>query len=89
MEPVTATLESAPRGYQNRRADIMVVLDVVGLIVCLLVLAVMRKDLPPEVVTLVSTVAGIFGLCLRDAHTFEFGSSRGSREKDQILGRVK
>ena len=76
-------------GYQNRRADIMVVMDVVGIIACLIVLAIMRKDLPAEVVGILTTVASIFGLCLRDAHQFEFGSSRGSREKDLIARGLK
>lgn len=35
---------------------------------------------------LLSGIAGIFGACLRDAFQFEFGSSRGSREKGAILG---
>lgn len=43
-------------------------------------------SVPGEVVGIVSTIAGIFGACLRDAFQFEFGSSRGSREKDAILG---
>lgn len=30
-----------------------------------------------------STINSYFGLCLRDAHQFEFGSSRGSRTKDE------
>ncbi|WP_234086776.1 hypothetical protein [Azonexus sp. R2A61] len=72
-------------GYHNTRADLMVLFDVAGLIACLVVLAFFRKDIPPEVVTLLSTIAGIFGICLRDAHQFEFGSSRGSREKDGLL----
>lgn len=76
-------------GYVNRRADLMVLFDVIGLIACLVVLTVFRKDVPGEVVGLLSTIAGIFGLCLRDAHQFEFGSSRGSREKDMLLGGVK
>lgn len=75
-------------GYHNRRADLMVLFDVVGLIACLVVLALFRKDIPGEVVTLLSTIASLFGLCLRDAHQFEFGSSRGSREKDALLGGV-
>lgn len=73
-------------GYVNRRADWMVLFDAVGLIACLVVLSVFRKEVPGEVVGLLSTIAGIFGLCLRDAHQFEFGSSRGSREKDILLG---
>lgn len=72
-------------GYHNTRADLMVLFDVAGLIACLVVLAFFRKEIPPEVVTLLSTIAGIFGICLRDAHQFEFGSSRGSREKDGLL----
>jgi len=73
-------------GYANRRADLMVIADVIGLIACLVVLALFRKDIPGEVAALLSTIASLFGLCLRDAHQFEFGSSRGSREKDQLMG---
>ncbi|RQO63146.1 hypothetical protein DBR47_00810 [Paucibacter sp. KBW04] len=76
--------EFIKRGMHNVRADVMVAMDVVGLIACLAVLTFFRKDIPGEVVGLLSTIAGIFGLCLRDAHQFEFGSSRGSRDKDQI-----
>lgn len=32
-----------------------------------------------------STVTAYFGLCLRDAFQFEFGSSRGSRDKDDAM----
>lgn len=72
-------------GYRNVRADLMVLLDVVGLIACLVTIALYREQLPGEVVGIISTVAGIFGACLRDAHQFEFGSSRSSREKDEML----
>lgn len=75
----------AQAGFRNTRADLMVVGAVVGLVTCLLVLAFFRKDVPGEAVGIISTVAGIFGACLRDAFQFEFGSSRGSREKDQLL----
>lgn len=73
-------------GYHNRRADLMVAMDVVGLIACLIVLATMHGSLTEGSITLITTLAGYFGLSLRDAHQFEFGSSRGSREKDVILG---
>lgn len=73
------------KGMHNTRADLMVLFDVIGLISCLAVLAFFRQEIPPEVVTLLGTIASIFGLCLRDAHTFEFGSSRGSREKDALM----
>lgn len=74
-------------GRKNYRADVMVVCDFLGLIACLVVLAVFYKELPGEATALISTVASIFGLCLRDAHSFEFGSSRSSRDKDAILAK--
>lgn len=75
-------------GYRNTRADVMVGGAVGGLIACLVVLVFFRHDIPGEVVGIVSTIAGIFGACLRDAFQFEFGSSRGSREKDQLLSLI-
>lgn len=74
-------------GHRNTRADLMVVGAVVGLIACLVALVSFRDGLPGEAVGIISTVAGIFGACLRDAFAFEFGSSRGSREKDELLAR--
>lgn len=74
-------------GFANKRADWMVVGDVIGLVACLVVLALFREEMPGEVVSLLSTVASIFGLCLRDAHQFEFGSSRGSKDKDALLSK--
>lgn len=78
-------VEFIKAGKVNNRANAMVLFDVLGLIACLVVLTFFRKDMPGEVVGLLSTIAGIFGLCLRDAHQFEFGSSRGSREKDESI----
>lgn len=72
-------------GGKNKRADVMVIGAVVGLISCLVVLVFFKKDIPGEVVGIVSTIAGIFGACLRDAFQFEFGSSRGSKDKDELL----
>lgn len=75
-------------GRYNVRADIMVLLDVLGLLACLVVLIFFRKQIPGEVVGLLSTIASIFGLCLRDAHQFEFGSSRQSKDKDDLIKRI-
>jgi len=69
-------------GYKNERADWMVFADVFGLVACLTALVLIHDKMPGELITLITTIASIFGLCLRDAHTFEFGSSRGSKEKD-------
>ena len=75
-------------GRTNKRADLMVLFDVIGLIACLAVLTFFRKEIPGEVVGLLSTIAGIFGLCLRDAHQFEFGSARSSRDKDSVINQL-
>lgn len=75
-------------GFGNRRADVMVALDVLGLIACLLVLVLYREKLPGEVVGLLSAISGIFGACLRDAHQFEFGSSRSSQVKDATINKL-
>ena len=67
-----------------RRKIAMSIGDVVGLIACSVVL-VYVPDLPGEVRGIISTIAGFFGLGLRDAHQFEFGSSRGSETKTVML----
>lgn len=72
-------------GGTNARADVMVGGAVLGLLGCLAILAFFKDQVPGEVVGIVSTIAGIFGACLRDAFQFEFGSSRGSKEKDRAL----
>lgn len=81
-------IEFIKAGKTNDRANAMVLFDAVGLIACLLVLVFFRKEIPGEVVGLISSIAGIFGVCLRDAHQFEFGTSRGSREKDAERGQL-
>jgi len=70
-------------GRKNLRADIMVVCAAGGLVLCLISLAFFKRSLPGEAVGIISTVAGIFGSCLKDAYAFEFGSSRGNKEKDE------
>lgn len=72
-------------GGVNTRANLMILGDVVGLLACLGVLLFFRKDIPGEAVGIIATVAGVFAACLRDAHQFEFGSSRGSKDKDDLF----
>jgi hypothetical protein len=72
-------------GRSNRRADIMVVSAALGLVMCLGSLALFGQSLPGEAVGIISTIAGIFGACLKDAYAFEFGSSRGSKDKDSTM----
>lgn len=73
------------QGRMNRRADIMVIAAALGLILCLASLGYYSEELPGEAVGIISTIAGIFGACLKDAYAFEFGSSRGSKEKDSTV----
>ncbi|HEX5486488.1 MAG TPA: hypothetical protein VFX23_10880 [Limnobacter sp.] len=82
-------------GIHNTRANLMVAMDVVGLIACLvgmIALGWVRAKHPEAIsegvfgalLAQLSTFASYFGLCLRDAHQFEFGSSRGSKQKDLL-----
>ena len=66
----------AKHGARNIRADIMILAASLGLVICLIFIAQCQKDIPGEIIGIVSTVAGIFGACLKDAYSFEFGSSR-------------
>jgi hypothetical protein len=75
-------------GRRNKRADIMVVSAAFGLIICLVIITIYQDRLPGEAVGIISTIAGIFGSCLKDAYNFEFGSSRGSKEKDLTVASI-
>lgn len=81
----TRDLSLLKYGVRNRRADVMVICAALGLIFCLVSLAYYSVELPGEAVGIISTIAGIFGACLKDAYAFEFGSSRGSKEKDSTV----
>lgn len=81
-------LELLRAGHANRRADLMVLSAALGLVMCLLSLAFYSDILPGEAVGIISTIAGIFGSCLKDAYSFEFGSSRGSKIKDSTVASI-
>lgn len=83
-------------GYTNLRADLMILGDVVGLLACLAAMVyttwlgvqgVDGGDVSPIIMALNGPLGMLtqqFANGLRDAHQFEFGSSRGSKEKDQF-----
>lgn len=81
-------VEMAKLGRHNTRADVMVLSAAVGLLACLLSLVVYKEKIPPEAVGIISTIAGLFGACLKDAFTFEFGSSRSSLNKDATISNL-
>ena len=70
---------------RNKRLNIMIICAAAGLVLCVLILTSYKGSLPGEVVGIISTVSGIFGACLKDAYSFEFGSSRGSKDKDDKI----
>lgn len=91
-------VELAKAGYRNKRADIMVAMAAVGTIgglVAMLLLGYLKAKHPDAIgegvfgalLAQLATITSFFGLCLRDAFQFEFGSSRGSRDKDEIIAR--
>ncbi|WP_020675278.1 hypothetical protein [Geopsychrobacter electrodiphilus] len=81
-------------GYQNKRADLMIVGDVVGLLACLGAMLYItwlgvHGGANGQANPIIMAINGPLGMLtqqfangLRDAHQFEFGSSRGSKEKD-------
>lgn len=73
-------------GKSNHRANWMILGDVTGLCSCLVVLLMLPVETNEAIRVMLASIASVFGLCLRDAHTFEFGSSRGSKEKDLLVG---
>lgn len=93
-----AAVELAKAGDASSRdrKTFMVRLDVTGLIFGLagmMLLGWVRAQYPDSIsegvfgalLAQLSTITSYFGLCLRDAHQYEFGSSRGSETKNALL----
>ena len=57
----------AAAGRSNVRADVMVIAAALGLVLCLACLGYYSEHLPGEAIGIISTIAGIFGACLKDA----------------------
>lgn len=72
-------------GYHNYRADVMLALAFVCLIVIIAATWMGRLDMPDQVFALLNMAAGMILGMIKDAFQFEFGSSRGSKEKDWAL----
>lgn len=73
-------------GRHNWRADILAFLAVGGLVMCVYFIA-RDAGLPERAVNAIMFVAGVLASAVRDVYGFEFGSSRGSKEKDEALFR--
>ena len=72
------------RGMHNYRADILAFLAVGGLVLCVWFIA-RDTEMPERAVNAIMFVSGALISAVRDVYSFEFGSSRGSKEKDEML----
>lgn len=87
-------------GFANDRATWMIVGDVVGMLACLIAMvyctylgihAPEGGDANPLIMALNGPLGMLtqqFANGLRDAHQFEFGSSRGSQDKNELLAKA-
>jgi len=84
-------LELHKAGYRNTRADVMIGIAFTALVAIIALLTYMGVAGAPEgsdkvilqsVISILSTAVGWLLKMLSDAFQFEFGSSRGSKEKD-------
>lgn len=81
-------VEFVKAGRWNFRADLLALLAVVGLVVCVWFVA-RDSELPERAVNAIMFVAGVLAAAVRDVYSFEFGSSRGSKEKDDLIAKLK
>lgn len=75
-------------GRYNWRGDLLALLAVVGLVLCVWFVA-RDSEMPERAVNAIMFVAGVLAAAVRDVYNFEFGSSRGSKSKDEVIARFK
>lgn len=80
-------VELRKAGYRNTRADVMLFMAFACLIAIIYFTWSGRVDMPDNVFALLNMAAGMILKMIGDAFQFEFGSSRGSKEKDILLKR--
>lgn len=72
----------------NYRADVLAFLAVAGLVLCVWFVA-RDTSMPERAVNAIMFISGILASAVKDVYAFEFGSSRGSKEKDNLISRLK
>jgi hypothetical protein len=77
-------LERRKAGGDDRRANIMLVSAFVA-VIALVALLILIPDVPGEVAGFVIGIGGMFARNIGSAFDFEFGSSKGSKDKDAKL----
>lgn len=78
-------VERLKGGGSDTRPNVMLVMAGLTLIVIVVVLAKWGFDLPDMVIGILASIAGGIVQMLNAAFQFEFGSSRGSKSKDELL----
>jgi hypothetical protein len=71
-------------GYQNVRADFMLTGAFASFVAIVYFAWDGRLDMPDQIFALLNMAAGMLLGMIKDAFQFEFGSSRGSKEKDLL-----
>lgn len=74
-------------GHSNWRADILAFLAVGGLVMSIWFIA-RDSDMPERAVNAIMFVAGVLASAVKDVYGFEFGSSRGSMQKDVAISKL-
>lgn len=74
----------AQAGHYNWRSDVLALLAVGGLVLSVWFIA-RDSDMPERAVNAIMFVAGVLASAVRDVYGFEFGSSRDSRNKTEII----
>lgn len=75
-------------GGKNNRADIMLVAAFVAVIAIAALLALGKVNGADAVGGFLITIGGMFARNIGTAFDFEFGSSRGSRDKDELMAKA-
>lgn len=80
----TRDIEFIKADKYNFRADLLAFLAVSGLMICVYFIA-RDSTIPERAVNAIMFVAGVLAAAVRDVYSFEFGSSRGSKEKSDTI----
>jgi uncharacterized YccA/Bax inhibitor family protein len=88
-EPMTPAPQPRTSKDNRRRDSIMLSLSILIVLMiafaCILYALVIKNDLKPEIITLIGGFGGTILAMLGMVVSFEFGSSKGSQIKDQML----
>ncbi|WED21490.1 hypothetical protein L3Q72_12775 [Vibrio sp. JC009] len=82
----STAIERLKVGGSDKRANVMLISAFVAVVAIVALLVIpLGQEIPAEVVGFVIGIGGMFARNIGSAFDFEFGSSKGSREKDDKL----